>query len=149
MSYMIPMRYQVRSDKSNQRLDFGQKWAILAVHAARLQSFAILLKHPTVQRVFFHIFMEKKYKIIVCVQCTEVRFTSFPSSGFIITIVVNRLDRNLVYCICHSLLNISLYDSSAEAKLGPIFVRNTAINVTLMQQVTIHVLWSGSICTMD
>ena len=81
--------------------------------------------------------------------CTKMRFTSFPSSGFIITIVVNRLDRNLVYCICHSLLNISLYDSSAEAKLAPIFVTNTAINVTLMQQVTIHVLWSGSICTMD
>ena len=59
----------------------------------------------------------------------------------------NRLTK--LYCICHSLLNISLYDPSAEAKLAPIFVTNTAINVTLMQQVTIHVLYSGSICTVD
>ena len=58
-------------------------------------------------------------------------------------------DRNFWYIVSVTPYLISLYDSSAEAKLAPIFVTNTAINVTLMQQVTIHVLWSGSICTMD
>ena len=49
------------------------------------------------------------------------------------------------YIFCHSLLNISLYDSSAEAKLAPIFVTNTAINVTLMQQVTIHFFYGVAV----
>ena len=61
-----------------------------SVQAARLQSSAILLKHPTTfEGIFSHFHGEKKNKIRVSVHYTEVGFTSFPSSGFIIAIVMN------------------------------------------------------------
>ena len=132
--------------KEWQKRPFKAIWAVQCRQAGRLKNSANFLKYLSYfwRSFFFTFSLTKKYNITVslhrssALKCWYKREKTVNFGFEMYFFGRNRLTK--LYCIYHSLLNISLYDPSAEAKLAPIFVTNTAINVTLMQQVMIHVL---------